>query len=389
MKNVVAIIHLSAFCLWTAAAVAEPPRSSRITSDDEPAEGGVHLNGAESSESMLARAARMGASVVISSDEEVYDYAPAPVEDKPEIYTVKDGDTLWGISERFFGDAYVWPRIWSYNPTITNPNWIYPGDLLYLSAKKAEPETAMQSAAVPVDTAAMPTMPKDAVLMRSRGFVDTEALKKAGEVVGAHKEVMWLSQHDETYVEFPEESVKVGDKFAAYAVLQEVEPIEDPDTELGKLVEIKGLMRVISFDVKTKIARAVVEESITPIERGTLVGPVHRFIDMIPAVTNEKEVKGNIVAFLDIVTLAATHQVVFVDRGKEEGVKEGNRFFVVEQRDGLRRIDNEPDDREGYPTEVLAELRVVETRPHTATCLITSAIRELEVGQKVEMRKGY
>src|SRR4029077_8146944 len=42
----------------------------------------------------------------------------------PDAYTVKRGDTLWGICDTFFQNPYQWPRIWSYNPQIQNPHWI-------------------------------------------------------------------------------------------------------------------------------------------------------------------------------------------------------------------------------------------------------------------------
>jgi hypothetical protein len=382
---------IAALTSTIAAAEEEPLETMDVSAGAGSEDGSVHLNAADTTESVLARAARMGASVVISTGEEgEYEASSAPEEPMSEVYTVKVGDTLWDISARFFGDSYVWPRIWSYNPSITNPNWIYPGDLLRLvSNAPLHPDGTVKTESVPVDKESTLTMPQNAILMRSRGFVDKEILKQSGELVGAHKEVALLGQYDEGYVEFPEESVTVGQKFAAFSVLREVDSIDDPDTEMGKLVEIKGLVRVVSFDKKTKIARVAIEEAINPIERGTLIGPVHRLFDMIPVTKNGKDLNGNIIAFLDLGTLAASQQVVFVDRGKEEGVKDGNRFLAVEKRDGLRRIDKKPDDREGYPTEVIAEMRVVETRPHTSTCLITHALRELEVGQKVEMRKGF
>jgi LysM repeat protein len=388
--NVISLIAV----IWLMSAVAAAEEEPLDIVDDETqasASEGVHLNANDTQESVLARAARMGASVVISSGEEGgYETSSEPVLPRSDVYTVKVGDTLWDISTRFFGDAYVWPRIWSYNPEVSNPNWIYPGDILRLLPNAPlTPDGTMKTESIPFNKAGTVNMPENAILMRSRGFVDKEILKKSGELVGAHKEVALLSQYDEGYVEFPEEKVAQGQKFAAFTVLREVDSIDDPDTEIGKLVEIKGLVRVVSFDKKTKIARVAIEEAINPIERGTLIGPVHRLFDMIPAVRNGKNLTGNIIAFLDLGTLAASQQVVFVDRGKEEGVKEGNRFLAVEKRDGLRRIDNEPDDKEGYPTEVLAEIRVVETRPHTSTCLITHTVRELEVGQKVEMRKGF
>src|SRR5512140_1431454 len=50
----------------------------------------------------------------------------------PEIYTIRRGDTLWDISEHYLDNPWQWPRLWSYNPDIRNPNWIYPGDPLRL-----------------------------------------------------------------------------------------------------------------------------------------------------------------------------------------------------------------------------------------------------------------
>ena len=44
-----------------------------------------------------------------------------------EIYTIKQGDTLWDISSKFLKDPFLWPRLWQRNPYITNPHWIYPG----------------------------------------------------------------------------------------------------------------------------------------------------------------------------------------------------------------------------------------------------------------------
>lgn len=41
-----------------------------------------------------------------------------------DVYAVKKGDTLWGISRTFFGDGFYWPKIWSFNPKLSNPHQI-------------------------------------------------------------------------------------------------------------------------------------------------------------------------------------------------------------------------------------------------------------------------
>lgn len=46
-------------------------------------------------------------------------------------YTVKSGDTLWGIAKRFYGNGAKYPTIYNANKSkIKNPNLIYPGQVL-------------------------------------------------------------------------------------------------------------------------------------------------------------------------------------------------------------------------------------------------------------------
>ena len=58
-------------------------------------------------------------------------------EEPSDIYVIQDGDTLWDIAALNMGNPYYWARLWSINNYITNPHWIYPGDILRLSAPTA------------------------------------------------------------------------------------------------------------------------------------------------------------------------------------------------------------------------------------------------------------
>ena len=46
-----------------------------------------------------------------------------------ENYPIVNGDTLYDISQRLFGDHKYWPKIWSINNgNVTNPHLIFPGN---------------------------------------------------------------------------------------------------------------------------------------------------------------------------------------------------------------------------------------------------------------------
>jgi hypothetical protein len=49
-------------------------------------------------------------------------------QDAPDRYTVVQGDTLWGISQRYTDSPWRWPELWNLNKEkIRNPHLIYPG----------------------------------------------------------------------------------------------------------------------------------------------------------------------------------------------------------------------------------------------------------------------
>lgn len=55
-------------------------------------------------------------------------------------YTVSPGDTLWGLSQVFFGEGTYWSKIWSYNQNLTNPHMLKVGQNIdFFSGSLEEP----------------------------------------------------------------------------------------------------------------------------------------------------------------------------------------------------------------------------------------------------------
>ena len=104
-------------------------------------------------------------------------------------------------------------------------------------------------------------------------------------------------------------------------------------------------------------------------------------------------------------------QVLFIDKGSKDGLRPGNRLFITRQGDAWRRslatpgaglrisreAENSPEvqktpgtrDESRYPDEVIGELRVLETRERTSTCIVTETKLEIERQDIAVARRGY
>jgi hypothetical protein len=321
----------------------------------------------------------------------------APREAAPEQYIVTKGDTLWSICERFFGNPYYWPKLWSYNELITNPHWIYPGDLLSMyppgqrpqQAQKAAPAPSARRNEPPRITRAGPP-PPTGIFLRQNGFVEPGELQAAGKIIGSKEEKIMLASLDEVYVETSKTSpLKVGERYTIYRVLKGVRRPYGLRETLGSIVEILGDVQVRQV-TPGGIARAIIREALGPIERGFRVGPLRRTFKLVDPKPNEKALEGVLVESLVPSALLGSQQVLFVDIGKKDGIEVGNRLFVIRRGDGyVNTLAGGPVDDKRFPKEIVAEILIVDVRDQISAGLITRSIKETRLGDRVEARKGY
>jgi hypothetical protein len=316
--------------------------------------------------------------------------------DMPRTHTVRDGDTLWDITQTYYGDPYRWPQVWSYNPDITNPHWIYPDAQVQLRPGDGDVVETAPRGFKRVDRFSGITAP--AVYQAEYGFLDSNALKDSGYVIGANEEHMMLAESDVAYVRFAEDvEPEIG---RIYTVFRKIEKIERESWEKGELIRIIGAVRLEDYDEKRQIGHAVVVRALEGIERGFRIAPTERNFRWVSVVPAEISLRATVVASLYPRKLPSTNQIVFVNVGAEQGVVLGNRFYIVRQGDEWRRsaegkIGREiettvplPDEPEHYPWEVVALGRAVNVQPNTTAILLERATRAVRMGDRAELRKG-
>jgi hypothetical protein len=336
----------------------------------------------------------------------------------PGSHLVRHGDTLWGICGFYFQNPYQWPRIWSYNPQIKNPHWIYPGDEVRLKeggggeATAATPGPARKAAALPYTGGGSTLVdrrrqvPEGTVFLRDQGWIRDPSDEVWGDVTGSPQDKMFLTDLDEVYMHVDSgHDVRLGQELTVFRPLHV--------SAAGTVVQISGTVRVDQWNAQDRVARARVIESLNPIERGAKVGPLARRFQIVPPQRNNVEVQAHVLASIYPNVFWGQHQLVFIDKGEDAGLKPGNRLFIIRRGDAWRKTlvtptagyrvsadDEKPmppmekipgahKDEESYPDEVVGELRVVALRKDTATCLVTQARQEIERNDLAVARKGY
>jgi hypothetical protein len=312
----------------------------------------------------------------------------------PETHVVQKGDTLWDLSARYYRNAWGWPKLWSYNPQITNPHWIYPGDLIRLLAP-GEPVAAGTTPPAPGPTGEpaprMSAPPRrTGFTLRQTGFVEEHELAESGRIVGSKEEKKMLATLDEAYVVFPKDKQqpRVGDRFTIYHPTRQVKhPVSGK--KLGWMVEIFGEGEVRAL-TGGGVARVLITNSLNPVWRGYIVGPLRRQFKTVPPRVAQVDASGVVVATLRPQMLIGSDEVVFLDRGKNDHVEVGNRLLVTRRGDGDQPVLHEgPVDDPRFPREDIAEVLVVDVGEQVSTGLVTRSLKETIVGDRVESHRGY
>lgn len=314
-------------------------------------------------------------------------------------YIVKKGDTLWAISRNELEDGFQWPLVWRENLKIANPDQISPGQVIIIPIRELKRKPVMPEAvvdieqAVPAEVAGMANIPEEMAkveevppevkpegrkierkeleplitteLLLAAGYI-TRVTPDAGEISGSAAGRITFGQNDEIYIKTKRFS-KVGQKF--YVISNQGE-VRHPYTHklMGTLMKVSGILVV--DEAGTKGLKARVLASYDAMSVGDALD--YYFDVETPYIVGEpgRPYKtGYVIASNYMRLINGTYDIVFIDKGKDHGLKLG---------DVLMTLVPGTDDR------LNSIIQLVNIRKDTSLAIIIKSVGEVQRGDSYQ-----
>ena len=296
-----------------------------------------------------------------------------------EKYSISKGDTLSDVSKRLFGDPKYWPKIWALNnDSITNPHKILPGNTISFlpgtgtslpsvsvaansSSQNSDSKTATDApkGTIPSKGRSMEwknlprqswelykvELPPEADplgfdkrskihIQRSTGFEPqavpaTERLQLIGQIIGSRSEGMYLGINDTVYI-VADQSIQVGE---TYAITKDPGILKSPKSDrVGYSYLTMGKVKILGVRDSLFVGKILTARHFIP--RGSMIMPLPARVPDLTPIPGPHPIQGILMLDHEFSTYTtAQHKEVFIDRGAEDGVKQGMVFRAYEHFD--------------------------------------------------------
>lgn len=324
------------------------------------------------------------------------------------VHTVVPGDTLWDLSAQHLKNPYLWPQIWDQNRYVLDSHWIYPGDPIVLPSPEIVPSTpqmtmtpspslgeeedeGMDEGAAPAAQAAAPQpSPSFAVadmqdVLCAAEVVDSVPADDPHIVAAEDEDMIGIGQGHIVYLNAGTDAGwKPGDRFT---VIRDRGTVKHPATkdDIGRRVD--GMGQLILIAVQGSSSTAEITFACEDLHRGDPVVPLRRTsvptrntplsgkIDRYNPNSSGKA-SGYVVVSKDPAAALGQGSVVAVDLGQSQGVAPGEMLTIFRPNPS----------GEDLPRLNLGEGVVVMTGGSSAVVKITASVREIYLGDRVEVR---
>ena len=333
----------------------------------------------------------------------------------PEKYAVQPGDTLWDISDQLLDDPYWWPKLWSLNPSIQNPDVIEPGMTLvfYPSDGESAPmlglndpgefvlpigfeASSLQStnplalswrdkngqlldaSEIPRDSKLIEIgnfSPVSQFLARIPGFMSRRSVENLGTIANLRSAPLMAATSQITYANFKSPPA-LGSRFLA---VRHFDRNTDPDANFitEDMYIYSGIVGVSHLN-GNGVASLLVEESLQGVSPGDILVPFRQTLTRVDAATSGRTstAQTTVIGVLDApVTMTGWSQILFLRNDPSLAI--GDDLVIFMPPAGIAEWDSE-----GLDHIPVGRVRIVDLNSDSAVAVVLSSNREISVGAR-------
>jgi hypothetical protein len=302
-------------------------------------------------------------------------------------YTVQEGDTLWGICEKVYGDSELWPKLWEMNPFITNPHLLKPGDVITLLEnvpvlKTAPVKVQKVVPKVSVSTAVQPKGYDLSGLARveGAGYLSTREVIPLGMIISGEGERTMFGKGDVVYMEMNSPTPLEVGRLLSISRISSM--LTDPLTGegMGYRVSVLGRVRIVQH-VREGLYKGEIVKSFKTIRKGDPLLAYRPLPPCIEFAESSEALATHISAIEEEKVMIGQYTIVYFPRGSTQGVRQGQVFEILRKRvvevsekeTGSRKVTTLPD-------YVLGYCLVLDTTVDTATGIVLEAKEDISNG---------
>ncbi len=312
----------------------------------------------------------------------------------PQTYVVVKGDTLWDISAMYLGSPWLWPRLWQVNPEIENPHLIYPGDKLSLVWINGQPVLSLKpvkklSPQVRItERKAVPTVAEGLVMpyLNSDRLTDEETLNNAAKVMGNTKGNQFLTAEDVLYIS--------GEQTATqWAIYRPVETFSRDDIP-QKMTALRLIAKGELVEASEEYSGLKITSQLQEILRNDIALPnpmiESKFTTTFHPMPSPPGTSAKLLGNIEGIRFSSTSQVVVIDRGTADALKQGSVFDLKEDAhpayqdgDDFKQESGFLDKKIMLPQTKIGALLVIRPYQYFSLALITDSIKPISNGVTV------
>jgi len=216
--------------------------------------------------------------------------------------------------------------------------------------------------------------------VQASGYITSKPIPCLGNIVGGRDQMVNFSEGEVVYIELlAERQVKAGDRFP---VIRLGKFVTDPQTgkKFGNLLLIAGEL-VILEEGRKKVVSARIEKSYRSINIGDQIIPPEKAIPAAIPLRTAKKIEGAVIATQETVENISQNEIIFINRGSQDGVIVGNLFSIYKL--GYFAEDALTGKNVRLPLIKAGEAVVVSVQEETSAAIVTLSSQGFSIGDKV------